>query len=784
MAIIICSSVFGQEFELNGIAYEITSYSAPYTVKVRSKSPAYSGDIIIPSTVDYNSKTYTVTKIGNHSFGNCTGLTSIVIPNTVTGIEDHGLARCSSLTSLTIPNSVTYIGEWAFEHCSGLTSITIPNSVTSIGREAFQHCTNLTTVNLSSSLVSISDGLFQDCGKISSIVLPNSITSLGSWSFSNCSSLSSVNFSNSITTIGDFVFDNCNNLSSIVLPASLRTIGNFAFNCRGLSLIVSYATTPPTGNGFFFDVNKSIPLYVPEASITDYRNANDWKDFTNIYSTVDIEGQQILAYDEAVNIYEPVVVQIASTEIALADNIISYQFDVNYDPTILSYDDCNVLGTLSEVGTIEINSSIPGQLSISFMNSSPIFGLGNLLELNFNTLIAGSSPITLSNVYYNVTDILNITNGVVDVIDPPPTVAISYSDSDIRYLDELLITATANEPIDIANPMHLNMSGAVTLADAVMTRLGETEYTYLYTVPEAIGNVNVTITNATDLVGNSIVSTPTSGGSFTIIEYIPGDVDGNGRIMAYDAAISLQYSVGLDPISSVDPLPWENWRTLAADVDETGTVTANDAGMILQYSAGIITRFDASSKKSTTFGDVTIEVEDDEIVFYSRGSLIGLNLSTSNENNILEDPVIVAENFLSAKNIDGTTYNIGICTATAANEGEALIKIPFNTRGQFIFDLVVNGVEKSVRVDLATGLGGFDSESISVYPNPVTSMLCIEGLHKRTTARIYNINGQLMLTDDIYPQKGTINVTKLPAGLYIMKMKVAENEIVKRFSKE
>ena len=82
-----------------------------------SYSNEYSGDIVIPKSVTYNAKTYSVTSIGESAFRGCSGLTSI-----------------------TISNSVTSIGWYAFEGCSGLTSITIPNSVTSIGGYAFSSC--------------------------------------------------------------------------------------------------------------------------------------------------------------------------------------------------------------------------------------------------------------------------------------------------------------------------------------------------------------------------------------------------------------------------------------------------------------------------------------------------------------------------------------------------------------------------------------------------------------------------------------------------------------------
>ncbi len=97
------------------------------------------------------------------AFSNCSGLTSVTIPNSVTSIEYYAFSNCSSLTSITIPNSVTSIGMSAFRGCSGLTSITIPNSVTSIGYQAFWGCDGLTSVTIPNSVTSIGEGAFYNC---------------------------------------------------------------------------------------------------------------------------------------------------------------------------------------------------------------------------------------------------------------------------------------------------------------------------------------------------------------------------------------------------------------------------------------------------------------------------------------------------------------------------------------------------------------------------------------------------------------------------------------------
>ena len=81
-----------------------------------------------------------MTSIGGFAFHGCSGLTSIIIPNSVTSIGDHAFYGCSGLTSIIIPNSVTRIEDSAFSRCSSLTSVTISESVTSIGKEIFQSC--------------------------------------------------------------------------------------------------------------------------------------------------------------------------------------------------------------------------------------------------------------------------------------------------------------------------------------------------------------------------------------------------------------------------------------------------------------------------------------------------------------------------------------------------------------------------------------------------------------------------------------------------------------------
>ena len=131
------------DFEVDGIAYNILSDTE---VEVTKKDNRYEGQVVIPSTVVYEGKTYSVKSIGNNAFERCSSLTSIEIPNSVTSIGHGAFDECSSLTSIEIPNSVTSIGDQAFGGCSSLTSVVIPNSMTSIGKGAFYFCSSLKSV--------------------------------------------------------------------------------------------------------------------------------------------------------------------------------------------------------------------------------------------------------------------------------------------------------------------------------------------------------------------------------------------------------------------------------------------------------------------------------------------------------------------------------------------------------------------------------------------------------------------------------------------------------------
>ena len=241
---------YAYDFKVGGICYNITSetnktvgvtYNDKYSYSYNYYTK-YEGSVTIPKSVTYNGTTYSVTSIGERAFYGCSGLTSVVIPNSVTSIGSMAFYDCSGLTSVTIPNSVTSIEGGAFYDCSGLTSVTIPNSVTSIGESAFSGCSGLTSVTIPNSVTSIGSLAFLRCSGLTSVTIPNSVTSIGNYAFYGCSGLTSVTIGNRVTSIGINAFEDCSGLTSVTIPNSVTSIGESAFyNCKYLATVINYS---------------------------------------------------------------------------------------------------------------------------------------------------------------------------------------------------------------------------------------------------------------------------------------------------------------------------------------------------------------------------------------------------------------------------------------------------------------------------------------------------------------------------------------------------------------
>ena len=302
------------------------------------------GDLVIPSIVEHEGNSYTVVSIMERAFLDCTGLTSVVVPDSVTFIGEHAFGydsaltsvilpsrlkviesstfiNCLSLVSITLPDSLMMIKGHAFLSCESLSSITFPNTLLSIAKMAFYNCTGLSgelvlpsslqsigatcfygctglsgVLILPESLINIGNGCFSQCSGLTGVAIPENLSSIPDYAFSGCTGLSDdLIIPDLCTSIGYEAFANCSSLSSLTIGPSVLTIGYGAFmNCTGLETIhcntpaLPYSA-PPQSNPeeygdypVFYHVPTDIPVYVSCLAINQFLTSAHWSHFTNM----------------------------------------------------------------------------------------------------------------------------------------------------------------------------------------------------------------------------------------------------------------------------------------------------------------------------------------------------------------------------------------------------------------------------------------------------------------------------------------------------------------------
>ena len=166
------------------------------------------------------------------------------------------------MESVEMDSGITRIGNYAFAYCLGLRKITFPVSVTSIGNNAFSNCLSLT----------------------GNITLPDSVKTVGEWAFFDCFGLTGIVFPEGIKQISHRVLSNCGSLKTVTIPSSVKIVREWAFAaCDELEEITIKSVIPPDVYAYAFNgVERTILVYVPQESLQAYKNADTWKEFTNL----------------------------------------------------------------------------------------------------------------------------------------------------------------------------------------------------------------------------------------------------------------------------------------------------------------------------------------------------------------------------------------------------------------------------------------------------------------------------------------------------------------------
>lgn len=279
--------------------YYRTISSTDHTCQVVGNYTNLSGTLEIPDTVTNNGITYSVTAIGNFAFAECSGLTSVIIPNSVRTIGQRAFVNCENLHTAIIGDSVTDLGSQVFIVCRRLSKVVVGSG--DIGERFFAGDTSLTNITFGCNVkslhytafapvgegsididtmyynarnLSISDNggendgfkairikhlvigdsvkiiparAFQYQDSLSSVVMGNAIDTIGAQAFEHCSKLSYVNIPNSVKCLDGNTFAYCTNIDTLILPSSIQFLGDLDFEYCDTIHTVYYNIPNPIG---------------------------------------------------------------------------------------------------------------------------------------------------------------------------------------------------------------------------------------------------------------------------------------------------------------------------------------------------------------------------------------------------------------------------------------------------------------------------------------------------------------------------------------------------------
>jgi hypothetical protein len=107
------------------------------TVTGVSEEVLFFDEIKIPSTVEKDGVTYTVTAIAEKAFYGNEILTRVVVPDSVTTIGTGAFSNCANLVSVTVGKGMAFIGNGAFFGCGSLTEIYFDGDAPELGKQVF-----------------------------------------------------------------------------------------------------------------------------------------------------------------------------------------------------------------------------------------------------------------------------------------------------------------------------------------------------------------------------------------------------------------------------------------------------------------------------------------------------------------------------------------------------------------------------------------------------------------------------------------------------------------------
>lgn len=154
-------------------------------------------------------------------------------------------------------------------------------------------------MTLGANLETIGNGAFFECTSLKDIVWNEKLTRIDWSAFYSCKSLENLVLPENLEYIDDYVFQDCSGLLSVSLGSRVSNIGTECFSgLSNLKQLSIDAVNPPTLGSFVFNLTPvdKCKLIVPEESLSKYKEADQWKDFLNTTTSVNLVDAGQAAY--------------------------------------------------------------------------------------------------------------------------------------------------------------------------------------------------------------------------------------------------------------------------------------------------------------------------------------------------------------------------------------------------------------------------------------------------------------------------------------------------------
>lgn len=267
--------------------------------------------IVVPNSIDVNGKTYAVTAVAEKAFYGNRVITTLTLPASLKEVGTDAFRNVSKLTTLNIEDLVAWCKvKFTNGNANPIYNVYSSYTASRWGKVYFGG------KELGADLV-VPEGVdtlqrtFYGAKGIVNVTLPSSLKVLGDQTFANCEGIVELTIPEGVVSLGSALFS-CKNITKLSLPSTLEKVTNSSafYGLSKLTELTSNAVVPPvcksaTGSDMttlFSSYADKTTLYVPKASVEDYKASPVWGVFTTILpkdsavETVEVEDNAPAEY--------------------------------------------------------------------------------------------------------------------------------------------------------------------------------------------------------------------------------------------------------------------------------------------------------------------------------------------------------------------------------------------------------------------------------------------------------------------------------------------------------